>query len=286
MKITQDKGQSISYYKTANDADSRTMIAAGETVKQSGQNATLSVNGRQVTTDGLKLKVATQDIQADFTFNAGKSGSTTLAQVGYGEGTVFTQIGALTVDANDDDDDDGISAYIANAGHNSSENIENFEGGMQLQLGESAGSNDRTVVAIKSMLAEELGRVTKTGMYEKDGKPIYTERTFTMKDMLSGGAAALSQDASLAMEIVEKSINDVAEQRALLGAMQANLLQTNSNNLSVTIENVTKTESGIRDADMADEMTEFTKQQVLQNAAMSMMGQANQASQSALQLLR
>ncbi len=290
VKITQDKGQSISYYKTGNDAESRTMITAGETVKQSGQNATLSVNGRQVTTDGLKLKVATQDIQADFTFNAGKSGSTTLAQVGYGEGTAFTGIGALTVGVTDPtqngDVDDNISSYIANAGHNSSENIENFEGGMQLQLGESAGSNDRTVVAIKSMLAEELGRVTKTGMYEKDGKPIYTERTFTMKDMLSGGAAALAQDASLAMEIVEKSINDVAEQRALLGAMQANLLQTNSNNLSVTIENVTKTESGIRDADMAVEMTEFTKQQVLQNAAMSMMGQANQASQSALQLLR
>ncbi|MCC8166676.1 MAG: flagellin, partial [Planctomycetes bacterium] len=58
------------------------------------------------------------------------------------------------------------------------------------------------------------------------------------------------------------------------------------NNLSVTIENVTKTESGIRDADMADEMAEFTKQQVLQNAAMSMLGQANQASQNVLQLLR
>ncbi len=288
VKITQDKGQSISYYKTANDVRSRTMVTAGETVKQNGQNATLSVNGRQVTTDGLQLKVATQDIQADFVFNEGKSGSTTLAQVGYGEGTVFTKIGALNAGTTTAGAGTmvGISSYIANAGHNSSENIENFEGGMQLQLGESAGSNDRTVVAIKSMLAEELGRVTKTGMYEKDGKPIYSERTFTMKDMLSGGAAALAQDASLAMEIVEKSINDVAEQRALLGAMQANLLQTNSNNLSVTIENVTKTESGIRDADMAEEMTEFTKQQVLQNAAMSMMGQANQASQSALQLLR
>jgi len=123
-------------------------------------------------------------------------------------------------------------------------------------------------------------------MFEIDGKPIYTTKTFTMKDMMSGGHAALAQDATLAMEIIEKSIDDVAGMRATLGAMQSNLLQTNSNNLSVTIENITKTESGIRDADMADEMTDFTKYQVLQNAAMSMLTQANQASQSVLQLLQ
>ncbi len=74
--------------------------------------------------------------------------------------------------------------------------------------------------------------------------------------------------------------------RATIGAMQSNLLQTNENNLAVTIENITKTESGIRDADMASTMSEFTKQQVLQNAAMSMMSQSNQSTQSVLQLLR
>ncbi|MCD8351376.1 MAG: flagellin, partial [Planctomycetaceae bacterium] len=50
--------------------------------------------------------------------------------------------------------------------------------------------------------------------------------------------------------------------------------------------NIQKTESGIRDADMADEMTEFTKNQVLQNAAMSMMSNANANAQNVLQLLR
>ena len=289
VKITQDKGQSLSYYKDVGDFNTRTLVAAGETVKQSGQDATLSVNGRQVKTDGLKLRVATQDIQANFSFNEGKPGSTTLAQVGYGAGSAFTGIGALN--SNDQDPagpnaQGGVSYYVCNAGHNTSEKLSNFEGGMQLQLGEGAGSNDRTVVAIKSMTAENLGRTTKTGMFEIDGKPIYTTKTFTMKDMMSGGHAALAQDATLAMEIIEKSIDDVAGMRATLGAMQSNLLQTNSNNLSVTIENITKTESGIRDADMADEMTDFTKYQVLQNAAMSMLTQANQASQSVLQLLQ
>ena len=88
------------------------------------------------------------------------------------------------------------------------------------------------------------------------------------------------------MSIIEKSISDVAETRAMIGAMQSNLLQTNSNNLSVTMENIQRTESGIRDADMADEMTEFTKFQVLQSAATSMLAQANQAAANVLELLR
>ncbi len=107
-----------------------------------------------------------------------------------------------------------------------------------------------------------------------------------MKDVFGGGMASLSQAPTLAMAIIEQAIGDVSELRAQIGAVQTNMLQTNSNNLAVTMENIQKTESGIRDADMADEMTEFTKQQVLQNAAMSMMSQANQASQNVLQLLR
>jgi flagellin-like hook-associated protein FlgL len=285
VKVTQDKGSSLSYYNAPGDAGSSTLVKAGETVKQSGQDAILSVNGRSVQTDGLRLRMATQDIQADFTFNAGKAGSTTIAQVGYGDGSVFTQAGALTL-ASNADNAKNLSGFIANAGHTTTEKAENFEGGMQLQIGDGAGSSSRTVVGIKSMTSENLGRVEKTGMFEVDGKPIYTTKTFTMKDMLGSGDASLSQDPALAMEIIEKSINDVAGMRATIGAMQSNLLQTNENNLAVTIENVTKTESGIRDADMADTMSEFTKQQVLQNAAMSMLTQANVSSQSVLQLLR
>ncbi|MDR3211454.1 MAG: flagellin, partial [Planctomycetota bacterium] len=66
----------------------------------------------------------------------------------------------------------------------------------------------------------------------------------------------------------------------------ANMLQTNENNLRVAVENITKTESDIRDTDMAAEMTEFTKNQVLSNAGLAMASQANSLSQNVLQLLR
>ena len=294
IKITQDKGAIFTYYGSPGDNKSATLLDAGEdgkVIQQNGQNATLSVNGMQVKTNGLRLKMATQDIQADLTFNQGKVGSTTLAQVGYGDGSIFTKIGALNLGgdtaltAAESAKYEHLSGLLANAGHTTNEKVNDFQGGMQLQLGEGAGDQDRTVVAIKSLTSENLGRVSKGGYWET-GSSVYTERTFTMKDVMGGGLASLSARPTLAMSIIDKAISDVSETRAQIGAVQSNLLQTNSNNLSVTIENITKTESGIRDADMADEMTEFTKQQVLQNAAMSMMTQANQASQNVLQLLR
>jgi len=129
-----------------------------------------------------------------------------------------------------------------------------------------------------------LGQVTFTDQWDP-GKLVYETRTLTMQDVMGGGVASLGRDAIKAMAIIEQAINDVSDLRARLGAVQSNMLQTNANNLEVAIENIQKTESAIRDTDMASEMTEFTKNQVLQSASMSMLAQANQQSQSVLQLL-
>jgi len=96
----------------------------------------------------------------------------------------------------------------------------------------------------------------------------------------------LQIDPILALGIIEKAIDDVSSLRARLGAVQANLLQTNNNNLQVALENIQKTEANIRDTDMASEMAEFTKFQILQSASVSMMAQANQSQQMVLQLLQ
>ena len=73
-------------------------------------------------------------------------------------------------------------------------------------------------------------------------------------------------------------------QRADLGAVQ-NRLQHTINSLSVAAENASAAESRIRDTDMAKEMTSFTRSQILQQAGVSMLAQANQAPQSVLKLL-
>ncbi|MEG0340350.1 MAG: flagellin, partial [Oscillospiraceae bacterium] len=79
--------------------------------------------------------------------------------------------------------------------------------------------------------------------------------------------------------------NTVSGQRADLGAIQ-NRLEHTINNLTTTSENMTAAESRIRDTDMAKEMMAFTKNNVLSQAAQSMLAQANQQPQQVLQLLK
>ena len=91
--------------------------------------------------------------------------------------------------------------------------------------------------------------------------------------------------ASAAIATINTAINKVSTQRAALGATQ-NRLEHTINNLSVTSENLTAAESRIRDVDMAKEMMSFTKNNILSQAAQSMLAQANQQPQGVLQLLR
>jgi len=93
-----------------------------------------------------------------------------------------------------------------------------------------------------------------------------------------------SANAQLAIDIVDDAIDDVALIRGQVGAVQ-NRLSYASANLATTIENVTAADSIIRDADMASEMTTFTKNQILLQAGTSMLAQANAAPQVLLSLL-
>ncbi|MCP8951092.1 flagellin Hag [Bacillus safensis] len=84
---------------------------------------------------------------------------------------------------------------------------------------------------------------------------------------------------------IDEAINQVSTQRAKLGAVQ-NRLEHTINNLGASSENLTAAESRIRDVDMAKEMSEFTKNNILSQASQAMLAQANQQPQNVLQLLR
>ena len=91
--------------------------------------------------------------------------------------------------------------------------------------------------------------------------------------------------ANSALSAINTAINTVSTYRAHLGASQ-NRLEHTINNLKVTSENITAAESRIRDTDMADEITAFTKNNVLLQAAQSMLSQSNAVPQNVLSLLR
>jgi flagellin len=94
--------------------------------------------------------------------------------------------------------------------------------------------------------------------------------------------SAANAQASLAM--VDSAIKQISTARAGLGALQ-NRFEHTINNLNVSVENLSASESRIRDTDMAQEMTNFTRSQILTQAGTSMLAQANQAPQGILKLL-
>ncbi|MBY6269458.1 flagellin [Parageobacillus thermoglucosidasius] len=92
-------------------------------------------------------------------------------------------------------------------------------------------------------------------------------------------------DANSAITDINDAIEKVSTERSKLGAVQ-NRLEHTINNLGATAENLTAAESRIRDVDMAKEMMEFTKNNILMQAAQAMLAQSNQMPQGVLQLLR
>jgi flagellin len=93
-------------------------------------------------------------------------------------------------------------------------------------------------------------------------------------------------NAADALKVIDAAISDVSTKRGEIGSFQKNVLQSNIRSLGVAKENLTATESAITDTDIAAEMTNFSKLQILQQAGMSMLSQANTSPQSVLTLIR
>ncbi len=129
---------------------------------------------------------------------------------------------------------------------------------LKLQVGDTFDEFQKVSVGIGNMGAESLG-IDKVSVATQEG-------------------------AGEAIDAIKNAINTVSSTRGDLGAIQ-NRLEHTINNLGVTTENMTAAESRIRDVDMAKEMMEFTKNNILSQAATSMLAQANQTPQGVLQLL-
>ncbi|TYP75738.1 flagellin Hag [Paenibacillus methanolicus] len=145
---------------------------------------------------------------------------------------------------------------------------------LTFQIGANAGQN--MSLSISAMDAASLG-VAGTGAASATGT---TAATATNGISISSQASA-----SAAITSINTAIQTVSSERSKLGAYQ-NRLEHTINNLGTTSENLTAAESRIRDVDMAKEMMEQTKNNILSQAAQAMLAQANQQPQGVLQLLR
>ncbi len=129
---------------------------------------------------------------------------------------------------------------------------------LSLQIGDTAESFNRLEVSIKDVHASSLG--------------------------IGGINIGNQSDAAAAMNAIKNATNIVSDIRGGLGALQ-NRLDHTIKNLSVSEENITEAESTIRDTDVAKEMMQYTKNNILVQSAQAMLAQANQLPQGVLQLL-
>lgn len=146
--------------------------------------------------------------------------------------------------------------------------------------------------ADKTVTAKVDIEATQSGYYDDAGKLVeasLTDRTIgkTTGDKVEVGGFDITtqKGADSAIATIDAAIKSVSDTRSNLGAVQ-NRLEHTINNLGATSENLTAAESRIRDTDMAAEMMAFTKNNILTQAAQSMLAQANQQPQGVLSLLQ
>jgi flagellin len=136
------------------------------------------------------------------------------------------------------------------------------------QIGSNA--EQTTSISLRNMRTDSLG----TGVANESGFDSLAEIDVT--------SAEKAQDA---MRVLDRALEEVSSTRAEMGAFQKNNLESNLNYLRIAHENVMSSESVIRDADMAEEMTAFTRNQIMTDSATAMLAQSNQRAQSILALL-
>ena len=125
----------------------------------------------------------------------------------------------------------------------------------------------------------------KQGRQHKLISTIFLATSVTKKLDHNNIKVSTTTEAFQAMKSIDAAIETVSTYRATLGAAQ-NRLEHTVNNLKVTSENITSAESRIRDTDMADEITAYTKNNILLQAAQSMLSQSNAMPQGVLSMLQ
>lgn len=147
------------------------------------------------------------------------------------------------------------------------------------QIGANGGQDQRVNLGVANMSSKNIG--LRAGDIKSDGNGAVDGEA----EMLATASIDTIVNANKAIDIIHAATDQVSGQRAELGALQ-NRLEHTMNNLGVTKENLTAAESTIRDVDMAKEMMDFTKNNILIQASQAMLAQANQLPQGVLQLLR
>lgn len=260
--ISISQGNTVSMCARSNigaDKDGKTSMAFAtlESLNGYGRNSQykISISEGAITVQGVSVKKGEQLAVSDVgTFDQAKTT----------ESLVISFTGLNNLKAGD------VITISLEAGNASSSTIVGKES-LRLQVGANAGQE--IDLSINSMKAKDLG-IVQTSNSTSDASTI-------------GEALDVSSQtkASLAIEAYDRALQQVSTERAKLGAVQ-NRLEHTISNLDTSEENLQAAESRIRDVDMADEMVDYSKSNILQQAGTSMLSNANSSTQTVLQLIQ
>jgi len=191
------------------------------------------------------------------------------------EGVAVTNSGAELFVSSKEGGVKGNSVYVADGGSTS-----DFSASFQV----GANKGQSFTISVGDMRSKALGITADAGTAGFTNSSVVTDGT---NSKLNEAALDVSthSNAANAIQKINDAIEKVSAQRSQLGSFQ-NRLEHTITNLGTASENLTAAESRVRDVDMAKEMIDFTKNNILAQAAQAMMAQANQQPQGVLQLLR
>ena len=236
------------------DNDTGTQVTVG-----GGTAGSITIKGGDVVSDGTKTLTAMKDGADGIDDNdstvitAGKAYQLQTAEIVKASSIGTDTAAAVKNGANADKD--ATATFTLNKGTVSYKDALSFN----LHVGADADMTNKITVNIDSMNSAGLG--------------------------VKGIKADTEQDATYAIDAIADAISTVSSQRSSLGAVQ-NRLEHTINNLDNVVENTTSAESRIRDTDMAEEMVNYSKNNILAQAGQSMLAQANQSNQGVLSLLQ
>lgn len=266
--------------------------AAGGTKIEIDKGVELTYTGADLLTDvslnadgNGQVFFGVQDDATEFTMDLKHNGGASIetVKIGAGDDAVFADSGVTVTTDNS----------LATGTADFKIKNDNVDKSVKMQIGANTGQNIAIDISDvgSSALKISSGTGGATESIVIDGKT-YTAKFNTSETVTADGEKTeFSLDisdhdnATAAIHVITNALTSISDTRAKLGAVQ-NRLEHTIKNLDTSAENLQASESRIRDVDMAKEMMEFTKNNILSQAAQSMLAQANQAPQGVLQLLR
>jgi len=275
--------------QVADELDAGTGLAAGDVTIGSNANAKYGKYQLKVEDDaqntGMKsltlIDAATGEVVASQNNVSTAAGTTTLNGLDI-DNTAITGNGTFSFEVEGDhditmqDSSGNTLATISLTDYNKSE-IE--IGGLKISFNADFADGATNIVTINNSLSMQIGANEGQTMGISIGDMSAKALGIDSVDVTSVAGA------QSAITTLDNALKQVSGERSKLGAYQ-NRLEHTINNLGTSAENLTAAESRIRDVDMAKEMMEFTKNNILTQAAQAMLAQANQQPQGVLQLLR